>query len=235
MDRRVNERIANESILTFYLKNEHFRHSLAGAIAGCASAIASCPFDVVKVRKQNHQIKPLPANPLYPNKIRYPGTFSSLKKVYQKEGLRGLYRGVGPTVAGYLPTWAIYFGAYGWSKNWLASKWDRKESDSIVHVFAAMFSGTASSIAVNPLWVVRTRIMTQPAIPTSTTPYHYNSTLEALSTITRVEGFWALYKGLGPSLMGVSHVAIQFPLYELLKNGSQGLIYLISLRKDYKI
>ncbi|KAJ1567110.1 hypothetical protein HK096_010926, partial [Nowakowskiella sp. JEL0078] len=118
------------------------------------------------------------------------------------EGLHGLYRGVGPTVAGYLPTWAIYFGSYGWSKTWLARKWDRRESDSITHIFAAMLSGSTSSVA------------TQPVTPTPTTLYYYTSTLNALSTITRVEGFWALNKGLVPSLIGVSHVAIQFPLYE---------------------
>lgn len=28
------------------------------------------------------------------------------------DGLRGLYRGLGPTILGYLPTWAIYFAVY---------------------------------------------------------------------------------------------------------------------------
>ncbi|KAJ1342123.1 hypothetical protein BSLG_003302 [Batrachochytrium salamandrivorans] len=42
-------------------------------------------------------------------------------------------------------------------------------------------------------------------------------TLDGLVTIFRKEGWRALYKGLGPSIVGVSHVAIQFPLYEKLK------------------
>lgn len=32
--------------------------------------------------------------------------------VYSKSGIRGFYRGLGPTILGYLPTWAIYFTVY---------------------------------------------------------------------------------------------------------------------------
>lgn len=49
------------------------------------------------------------------------------------------------------------------------------------------------------------------------TPYRYNNTIHAFATIAREEGFRGFYKGLGPSLIGVSHVAVQFPLYEKLK------------------
>jgi len=37
------------------------------------------------------------------------GTFSS---IWAHEGFRGFYRGLGPTIIGYLPTWAIYFTVY---------------------------------------------------------------------------------------------------------------------------
>lgn len=32
--------------------------------------------------------------------------------IWAKDGIRGLYRGLGPTIFGYLPTWAIYFAVY---------------------------------------------------------------------------------------------------------------------------
>ena len=45
----------------------------------------------------------------------------------------------------------------------------------------------------------------------------YRNTLDAVVKIYRSEGVGAFYKGILPSLMGVSHVAVQFPLYEQLK------------------
>lgn len=50
----------------------------------------------------------------------------------------------------------------------------------------------------------------------------YRNTLDAVTTIYRTEGFRAFYKGLLPSLMGVSHVAVQFPLYEKAKQWAGG-------------
>lgn len=36
----------------------------------------------------------------------------TVKHIIQTDGLRGMYRGLGPTILGYLPTWAIYFAVY---------------------------------------------------------------------------------------------------------------------------
>jgi len=45
----------------------------------------------------------------------------------------------------------------------------------------------------------------------------YRHTLDAALTIYRSEGIRAFYRGLLPSLLGITHVAVQFPLYERLK------------------
>jgi solute carrier family 25 folate transporter 32 len=45
----------------------------------------------------------------------------------------------------------------------------------------------------------------------------YRHTLDAAITIYRAEGAKAFYRGLLPSLLGIAHVAVQFPLYEQLK------------------
>jgi solute carrier family 25 folate transporter 32 len=52
-----------------------------------------------------------------PGEKLYKGTVGTLTRIWQEEGIRGLYRGLGPTVLGYLPTWAIYFTAYDYCKS----------------------------------------------------------------------------------------------------------------------
>jgi solute carrier family 25 folate transporter 32 len=59
----------------------------------------------------------------------------------------------------------------------------------------------------------------------------YRSTLEAFATIYRTEGFKTFYKGLLPSLFGVVHVAVQFPLYEKAKTWAGELFPVDALGK----
>jgi solute carrier family 25 folate transporter 32 len=45
----------------------------------------------------------------------------------------------------------------------------------------------------------------------------YKHTLDAVRTIYTTEGLAAFYRGLIPSLFGIAHVAVQFPIYEQFK------------------
>lgn len=90
-----------------------------------------------------------------------------------------MYRGLGPTVLGYLPTWAIYFAVYDGIKTHFgevplgATPPDRiypaaqpkgyqpvmREHPWSLHILSAMTAGAASTICTNPLWVIKTRFM----------------------------------------------------------------------------
>ncbi|KAI9029847.1 mitochondrial carrier domain-containing protein [Phycomyces nitens] len=190
----------------FIQTHENSKHAVAGALAGLASAFVTCPLDVVKTRLQNQ-------GKARPGQVVYRGTLGTLSRIWKDEGIRGLYRGLGPTIFGYLPTWAIYFTVYDYCKNAWASGNGQHDKDWVVHITSAMTAGAASTTLTNPLWVIKTRFMTQ----NSLTDYRYKNTLDAFITIARQEGIRGFYKGLGPSLIGVSHVALQFPMYEKLK------------------
>ena len=49
----------------------------------------------------------------------YNGLFGTASVIWREEGIRGMYRGLGPIVLGYLPTWAVWFTVYNKSKVWM--------------------------------------------------------------------------------------------------------------------
>ncbi|GFZ48053.1 Mitochondrial NAD(+) transporter 1 [Saitozyma sp. JCM 24511] len=168
----------------------------AGAGAGLVSSIVTCPLDVIKTRLQ--------AQHLARDSQDYEGVRLTILRIWRQSGLRGFYRGLGPTLGGYLPTWGIYFTVYDLVKDRLGGI--ARES---VHIVAAMTAGATGTVLTNPLWA-------QAVLPASAS--RYRNTPEAFLSIYRTEGLRAFYKGLLPSLIGVSHVAVQFPLYEKAKS-----------------
>lgn len=187
---------------------------MAGAGAGWATALVTCPLDVVKIRLQSGLS---PTNIGQPRVNKRDGGFltaRALSNIWRTEGVRGLYRGLGPTMVGYLPSFAIYFPVYHRTKRLLHS-WHPHWPPALVHVASAMTAGGLSNIATNPLWVVRTRLMTQHIIIHNHSLYR--NSWDAICSIWKREGVYGFYKGASTSLLGVFHVAIQFPLYEQFK------------------
>lgn len=226
-----NKQKAEEILLTKPSWQEMKRHIIAGATAGSMTSLITTPLDVVKTRMQYLPIlkkhikegstgmfSKLNANQDKSSSSSsgarpYRGTLISLRRIWADEGLRGLYRGLGPTLLGYLPTFSIYFPAYHNYKYYLAKYSGRTGNDPLVHLMAAMCAGATSSFTTNPFWLIRTRLMTQ----SEHTPYFYWNSLHALRSIYKHEGLSGLYKGLGPAALGLLHVAVQFPLYERVK------------------
>lgn len=81
-----------------------FHSMTAGAGAGLVSSIVTCPLDVVKTRLQ--------AQHLSTTSVDYEGVNKTVLRIWRQAGFRGFYRGLGPTLGGYLPTWGIYFTVY---------------------------------------------------------------------------------------------------------------------------
>jgi hypothetical protein len=81
-----------------------YHSMLAGAAAGLVSSVVTCPLDVIKTRLQAQVVRKGAAE--------YEGVKETAARIWRSAGVRGLYRGLGPTVLGYLPTWGIYFSVY---------------------------------------------------------------------------------------------------------------------------
>ncbi|KAK9467392.1 mitochondrial carrier domain-containing protein [Lipomyces arxii] len=185
-------------------------YALAGATAGVISGVAVCPLDVIKTKLQAQGgfTKYGIIHEHY-----YEGLVGTTKTIWRTEGVKGFYRGVVPITLGYLPTWMVYFTVYEKAKKVLAKASGFKEHPFAVHMVSALLAGSSSTTLTNPVWVVKTRLMTQNA----NTSWYYRSTIDAFRQMYKHEGIQSFYAGLLPALLGLTHVAIQFPLYEKFK------------------
>ena len=221
-DKPVSEFVSKLQIYSLSLPKA-WESPLSGAGAGLASGIVTCPLDVIKTKLQaqggwsasrkttGQQAKQL-----------YSGVIGSARTIFKDEGVRGLYRGLGPMLMGYLPTWAVYLTIYEKSRQ---PYYDMCENWWLARCYASLTAGACSTLLTNPIWVIKTRLMSQSNRSTSEgrrIGYHYLNTWDAARQMYRAEGFRSFYSGLTPAMLGLTHVAVQFPLYEFFKTQFTG-------------
>lgn len=96
-------------------------NGLCGAIAGMASGIVTCPLDVIKTRLQAQGSFRRSMNSRTPTAHLYNGLIGTARTIWLQDGIRGMYRGLGPMLLGYLPTWAVYMSVYDSSRKYYSS------------------------------------------------------------------------------------------------------------------
>ena len=192
-------------------------NAVSGACAGAVGAAVTTPLEVLKTRLQVQ------------TRRKYRTILGSLVLILREEGLRGLYRGLAPTLIALPPNWAIYFCSYEAMRTYLQDDSGKgggggggggQQGSITNNAISATVAGLITCTSTNPLWVVKTRFQVQGIQSFKANKVFtkdYKSTLGALLRIGREEGFRGLYSGLGPSILGVANVTIMLPLYEELK------------------
>ena len=197
--------------MLYALTDPQVSNALAGAGAGAIAATIVRPLDVLKTRLQ--------VSTLRSGGDAYVSTYQSLAHIAKTEGVHGLYRGLTPTIVALLPNWAVYFTVYESLKQ-VMSGGEEGHNGPPQHMASAAGAGAATVLFTNPLWVVKTRLQVQHSEALrASMPQRvpYRGTANALYRVATAEGFRGVYSGLAPSLAGISHVVIQFPVYERLK------------------
>lgn len=160
-----------------------------GSSAACSHARSTSSRPSCKLREAQSadrrptgdcSVSSFPLRP-HPSHRSHGDSQGSFATIWAEEGIRGLYRGLGPTIFGYLPTWAIYFAVYDAAKPTFADMRSSESSspfsrgrtgqadlsagrhdggdDVVAHIAAAVTAGATSTVATNPLWVIKTRFM----------------------------------------------------------------------------
>jgi len=96
--------------------------SFCGAMSGMASGIVTCPLDVIKTRLQAQGSFRGPGRNGPASGALYHGMLSTARTIWREDGIRGMYRGLGPMLLGYLPTWAVYMAVYDSSRDYYYTK-----------------------------------------------------------------------------------------------------------------
>ena len=133
--------------------------------------------------------------------------------------LRDSFRGYKATIMTTPLFHSIYFPVYEKLRIKLADQFHGHKTDFKIVSLASAMTGILCNVITNPLWLVRVRMQAEVFRETSNSTYEkkYKSIFGSLYRIYKREGFLSLYTGLAASMMGISHVAIYFPVYEQFK------------------
>ena len=182
----------------------------AGVGSGALSSIICAPLDLIRTRMQVWGEISLQANvPATPS-----GVF---KEIMAKEGYTGLFRGLGATLVTVPLFWGVYFPLYDHLKYETSCTYPNLHP-SFVHCSSAVATGAVADIICNPLFVVRTRLQTQALHQLAENQVmHKTGIIQTARGLFENHGPLIFWRGMSANLMGLSHVAVQFPTYERLK------------------
>ncbi|KAJ3015473.1 hypothetical protein HKX48_004579 [Thoreauomyces humboldtii] len=145
------------------------------------------------------------------------GVVNLLGTIRQQEGIRALWKGLGPNLVGVVPARAIYFATYSQGKH-AYSQLNHGKETPIVHMFSAATAGLTVATCTNPIWLIKTRMQLQSEKPDLAVHQRYRNSFHCLTMVLREEGIRGLYKGLSASVLGLTESTLQFVTYEYLKS-----------------
>eukprot|EP00529_Nitzschia_sp_RCC80_P019603 CAMPEP_0113474118 /NCGR_PEP_ID=MMETSP0014_2-20120614/18411_1 /TAXON_ID=2857 /ORGANISM="Nitzschia sp." /LENGTH=427 /DNA_ID=CAMNT_0000366939 /DNA_START=33 /DNA_END=1313 /DNA_ORIENTATION=+ /assembly_acc=CAM_ASM_000159 len=158
------------------------------------------------------------------------GPKAAFKQIIEREGWKGMFRGLGMTLVTVPVFWGIYFPLYDQTKHYMYQKYCPPGSTTAptvghhgwIHMSSAVFTGAVADLICNPLFVVRTRLQTQALHQLlegggTTTKIHESGIWETTCGLYRTHGLPIFWRGMTANLIGLSHCAVQFPSYEFMK------------------
>lgn len=172
-------------------------NSVGGLVSSLISELYYVPLDVVT---QRLMVQGLPGVP------KYAGGIHAFRTILRTDGVRGLYRGLGMSVAAYCPSAGVWWGAYGTSQHaiWKSLGYTDGQHPGkvlIVSVQAAggMIAGAASSVVTTPLDTIKTRLQVM-----ETKGGQKPTIVGTVKQLINEDGWKGFYRGLGPRFLSMS-------------------------------
>ncbi|KAK7726300.1 Mitochondrial oxaloacetate carrier protein [Botryosphaeria dothidea] len=154
----------------------------SGATSGILGAAAGSPFFLVKTRLQSF-------SPFLPvgTQHHYKNAWDGMRQIYTAEGVRGLYRGVGPACVRTGFGSSVQLPTYFFAKRRLVKHLGMEEGPAL-HLASSTASGFVVCCVMHPPDTVMSRMYNQ-------TGNLYTSAFDCLFRTVKTEGLLAVYKG----------------------------------------
>ncbi|CAE7597199.1 ucpB [Symbiodinium microadriaticum] len=179
---------------------------LAGAITGAIGSVIANPFDLLKVRMQG--------GGAHETRASVTEEFTS---IVQGGGLRGLWRGAGPTVQRATLLTASQVPSYDHAKHTLLDLGLVREG-YVCHFACSMLAGVVAAAVTSPVDLAKSRIMSQPLDPETRRGALYTNTLDCWRKTAGAEGIGALFRGFNMQWMRLGpHTTISLMCFEQLR------------------
>ncbi|AAS51871.1 ADL049Wp [Eremothecium gossypii ATCC 10895] len=201
MELRRIESESRSSNLYFYPIFDSIYNFTLGSVAGCIGAMVVYPIDMVKTRMQAQR-----------DFSKYKNSIDCLLKILSKEGVRGLYSGLGPQLIGVAPEKAIKLTVNDHMRATLAGR-DGKLSLPC-EIISGATAGACQVVFTNPLEIVKIRLQVKSDYVADAA----RNSVNAISVIKNL-GLIGLYRGAGACLLrDIPFSAIYFPTYAHIKS-----------------
>ncbi|KAI2643507.1 mitochondrial folate carrier protein [Xylaria nigripes] len=189
-----------------------FVETIAGLTAGSVATLVVHPLDIVKTRMQIHRSHAASSQTLT--------TISVIHGLMRTpHPVAALYRGLTPNLLGSASSWASFFFFKVRAEHAILAIKGRPSGDGKAtltpqdYFIASGAAGLCTQALTNPIWVLKTRMVSSDHGAAGA----YPGMLSGAAQLLRTEGWRGFYRGLGISLFGVSHGAVQFAVYDPLK------------------
>lgn len=167
---------------------------LCGAGAGVVVSFLACPTELIKCRLQAQSL--VAGLGSAGGGVRYSGPMDVAKHVLRSEGgIKGIFKGLGPTLAREVPGNAIMFGVYEGVKQLIAGGEDTSRLGTGSLIVAGGLAGASLWAIVYPTDVIKSVIQ----IDDYKNP-KFSGSIDAFRKILAAERVKGLYKGFGPAL-----------------------------------
>lgn len=173
-----------------------YKSTLLGGLCGSFGAYIASPFYLVKTHLQAEASKDI----AFGHQHKHSGTIAAFKKIYSKEGVKGLFRGSVSAVPRAFVGSTSQLTSFVYVKQFMKNN-DILQNYPIGGSFAAsMVSGIVMCAFMTPFDLVSTRLYNQ-GVDASGRGLLYSGYIDCVAKIWRSEGFLGFYKGIGPSYL----------------------------------